>query len=73
MYNLPLTILKNEDWTYTVLSNIFSIVTEWDTLEEAVNNWKEALTCHIEWLKKWDDEWDILQSFKNSFNTYVNV
>ncbi len=73
MYNLPLTILKNEDWTYTVLSNIFSIVTEWDSIEEAILNWKEALSCHIEWLEKWDDEWLILQSFKNSFNTYVTV
>jgi predicted RNase H-like HicB family nuclease len=73
MYNLPLTILKNDDWTYTVLSNIFSVVTEWDTLEEAIFNWKEALACHIEWLRKWDDEWEILQSFRNSINTYVTV
>jgi len=73
MHNIPLTILKNNDWTYTVLSNIFSIVTEWDSLEEAIENWKEALICHIKWLKKWDDEWEILQSFKNSFNTYVTL
>ncbi len=73
MYNLPLTILQNEDWTYTVLSNIFSVVTEWNTLEEALNNWKEALSCHIEWLQYWDDEWEVLQSFKNSFNTYVTI
>lgn len=73
MNNLPLNILKNEDGTYTVLSNIFNIVTEWDTLEEAINNWKEALSCHIEWLEHWDDEWEILQSLKNSFNTYVTV
>lgn len=73
MYNLPLSIIKNDDWTFTVLSNIFNIVTEWDSLEEAISNWTEALACHIEWLKKWDDEWQILQSLKNSFNTYVNV
>lgn len=73
MNNVPLNILKNEDWTYTVLSNIFNIVTEGDTLEEAISNGKEALACHIEWLEPWDDDWEILQSLKNSFNTYVTV
>ncbi|MDD5769367.1 MAG: type II toxin-antitoxin system HicB family antitoxin [Candidatus Gracilibacteria bacterium] len=73
MNNLPLNILKNEDGTYTVLSNIFNIVTEGDTLEEAINNGKEALSCHIEGLEHGDDEWEILQSLKNSFNTYVTV
>jgi len=48
MINIPLTIIKNDDGTYTVLSNIFNIVTEWDTLEEALSNWKEALSCHRE-------------------------
>lgn len=58
------------------LSNIFNIVTEWDNLEDAIFNWKEALLCHIEWLKSGDDEWDILQSINNSYSTYstyVNV
>ncbi|MDD4151193.1 MAG: type II toxin-antitoxin system HicB family antitoxin [Candidatus Gracilibacteria bacterium] len=73
MYNLPLSIIKNDDGTFTVLSNIFNIVTEGDSLEEAISNGTEALACHIEGLKKGDDEWQILQSLKNSFNTYVNV
>lgn len=53
MYHLPLTLIKNSDNTYTVLSNIFNIVTQWDTMEEAIANGKEALTCHIEGLDKW--------------------
>ena len=73
MSNIPLTIIKNNDWTYTVLSNIFNIVTEWNTLEEAILNWREALTCHIEWLKKWDDEYEILDWLKNSINTFVTI
>jgi predicted RNase H-like HicB family nuclease len=73
MYNLPLTILKNTDWSYTVLSNIFNIVTEWDTLENAIENWKEALECHITWLKPWDDEYEILNSLPGSFNTSVII
>lgn len=73
MTNLPLTILKNEDWTFTVLSNLFNIVTEWDTMEEAILNWKEALACHIEWLEPWDEEYWLLHSLQNSYNTSVNL
>ncbi len=73
MSNLPLTILKNDDWTFTVLSNIFSIITEWNTLEEAILNWTEALSCHIEWLKKWDEEYELIRSFENSVNTFVTI
>jgi len=73
MSNLPLTILKNEDGTFTVLSNIFNIVTEWNTLEEAIYNWTEALSCHIEWLDKNDEEYWLLKSLENSVNTFVNI
>ena len=73
MSNLPLTILKNSNWTYTVLSNIFNIVTEWNTLEEAILNGKEALACHIEGLDKNDEEYELLESMKTSVNTFVTV
>ena len=73
MVNIPLTIIKNEDWTYTVLSNIFNIVTQWDTLEEAIKNGKEALLCHIEGLTKSDEDYSIYKSLKSSINTFVTV
>ena len=73
MYNLPLTILKNDDGTYTVLSNLFNIVTQWDTMEEALNNWKEALLCHIEWLDEKDDEYSVLKNLVWALNTSVLV
>ena len=71
--NLPISIFKNEDWTYTVISNIFNVTTEWNTLEEAIQNWKEALECHIEWLEKDDYEYQIYKNFDRSFNTFVTV
>lgn len=70
---VPLTLLQNNDGTYTVLSNIFNIVTEWDTLEEAVKNGKEALECHIEWLEKDDVEYGVYQSLSDAMNTYVSI
>ena len=73
MINIPLTVIENDDWTYTVLSNIFNIVTEWNTLEEAISNWKEALSCHIEWLTKNDEDYSIYTSLKKSINTFVTV
>ena len=73
MYNLPLTLLKNDNWTYTVISNLFNIVTEWNTLEEAISNWKEALECHIGWLEKWDDDYAVLKSLDWAFNTSVLI
>lgn len=73
MANIPLTILKNDDGTYTVLSNIFNIVTQGDTLEEAIINGQEALTCHIEGLQKDDEEYQVYQSLEGSLNTYVTV
>lgn len=65
--------MKNDDWSYTVISNLFNIITEWNTLEEALSNWKEALECHIEWLEEWDDEYQILKSLEWSFNTSINI
>jgi predicted RNase H-like HicB family nuclease len=73
MSNLPLTIIKNTDWTFTVLSNIFNIVTQWDTLEEAISNWTEALSCHIEWLDDSDEEFELVKSLNNSINTFVTI
>jgi predicted RNase H-like HicB family nuclease len=73
MYNLPLTLLKNSDWTYTVISNIFNIVTQWDTLEEAIANWKEALACHIEWLEKTDSDFINLNELSWAINTSVLI
>ncbi len=48
MSQFPLTILPNEDGTYTVTCAMFNIVTEGDTLEEAMKNGQEAIECHIE-------------------------
>jgi len=73
MTNLPLTIIQNEDGTYTVLSNIFNIVTQWDTLDEAIKNWTEALACHIEWLEESDEEYKIIKWLEKSINTFVTV
>ena len=73
MYNLPLSIIKNEDWTFTVLSNLFNIVTEWNSMEEALENWKEALMCHIEWLENWDDDYELLKNLATSINTQVTI
>ena len=73
MDNLPITLLKNTDGTYTVVSNLFNIVTEWNSMEEAILNWKEALSCHIEWLEKTDEEYRILQSLKDSINISVTI
>lgn len=73
MRNLPLTIIPNDDGTFTVLSNVFNIVTEGDTLEEAIKNGKEALECHIEGLKKGDPELQTYQSFGKAVNTFVAV
>ena len=73
MYNLPLTLIKNSDGTYTVLSNLFNIVTQGDNLEEALKNGKEALECHMQGLVSWDDEYDILRTLKDSINTSVIV
>ena len=73
MYNLPLSIIKNDDWTYTVLSNIFNIVTQWDNFEDALINGKDALACHIEWLEEWDMEYELLQNLSSWINTQVIV
>ena len=73
MVNIPLTILHNDDGTYTVLSNVFNIVTEWNTLEEAIRNWQEALSCHIEGLSKDDEEYQTYIWLKDCVNTYVTV
>ncbi|USN59061.1 MAG: type II toxin-antitoxin system HicB family antitoxin [Candidatus Peribacteria bacterium] len=73
MYNLPITLLRNSDGSYTVVSNIFNIVTEGATLEEAMQNGREALNCHIEGLLPGDDEYEILQSLATSINTSVLV
>lgn len=74
MEQFPLTILPNNDGTYTVLSPIFNIITEWDTLEDAINNGKDAISCHINWYKNTPDkEWESFNNFKNSFTTFVAV
>jgi len=73
MQNIPLTVIPNDDWTFTVISNLFNIVTEWDNLEEAIENWKEALICHIEWLKKDSLDNELYLSLTKSFNTFVSV
>lgn len=73
MRNYPLTIIPNDDGTYTVLSNIFNIVTEWNTIDEAVFNWKEAIECHLEWLARNSYEYNLHKSMTNAFNITVNV
>lgn len=74
MSQLPLTLLPNKDWTYTVLSSMFNILTEWDTLEDAIQNWKEAIQCHINWYKKQPDiERYSASNFEKSFTTFVSI
>ncbi|MCH2188265.1 type II toxin-antitoxin system HicB family antitoxin [Candidatus Gracilibacteria bacterium] len=73
MVQIPLTLIKNDDGSYTVLSNIFNIVTEGDTLDEAIANGQEALSCHIEGLSKDDDEYRVYESLGQSMNTSVAV
>lgn len=73
MNNIPITIIPNWDWTYTVLSNVFNIVTHWGSIEEAIINWKEALECHIEWLEKDDIEYDYYSNINKSINTFVTA
>jgi len=38
MQTFPLTIMPNDDGTFTVVSSMFNIVTEGNTLEEAIHN-----------------------------------
>lgn len=71
----PLTISPNDDGTYTVTSSMFNIVTEGDTLEEAIKNGKEAIECHIEWYQLHPDEnYPLMKSWRqNAFTTFVPV
>jgi len=74
MQQLPLTIIPNDDWTFTVVSSIFNIVTEWDTLEEAIKNWKDAIQCHVNWYKENPDaQMYSVINFQNSFTTFVAI
>ncbi len=76
-HKIPLILIPNDDWTYTVLSTIFNIVTEWDNLDEAIENWKNAISCHIEWILKDNDknsiEYDLIKSLDKSMNLFVTV
>lgn len=73
--NIPITVLVNDDGSYTVVSNAFSFVTEGETLEEALENAKEAAECHIEGLQKSNDayEKEYLKNIDRSLNTFVTV
>lgn len=74
MQNFPLTILPNDDGTFTVISPLFNIVTEGDSIEEAIENGKEAIQCHINWYKKHPDEERFSpKNLQSSFTTFVEV
>lgn len=74
MQTFPLTIMPNDDGTYTVISPMFNIVTEGDTLEEAILHWQEAIQCHINGYKKHpDEEWLSPKNLKTAFTTFVEV
>lgn len=49
---IPITFIPNEDGGYTAICNIFPVITEGDTIEEAEFNIVEAISCHLEGLKK---------------------
>ena len=72
-HQIPLTIIPNDDGSFTVLSNVFNIVTEGNTLDEAILNGTEALQCHIEGMEKTDMEFQWFQNLDRSLNTFVTV
>lgn len=71
----PLTIIPNQDGSYTVTSPMFNIITEGDSLEEAIKNGKEAIECHIEGYQLHPDEnYPLMKSSRqNAFTTFVPV
>ncbi len=73
--NIPITLIPDSSGGFTVFSNVFSFTTEGDTLEEALENAKEAAECHMEGLKKSKDnvESDFLKSVDKSMNTFISV
>lgn len=73
--NIPITLIPDSSGGFTVFSNVLSFVTEGNTLEEALKNAKEAATCHIEGLKKEEDEIndEYFQSLEKSMNTFLSI
>ncbi len=74
--NIPITVLPNKDGSFTVISNVLNFVTEGDTLKEALKNAHEAAQCHVEGLKKYENELDddyYLDRIDQSLNTFVSV
>ena len=74
MQTFPLTIMPNDDGTFTVVSSMFNIVTEGNTLEEAIHNGQEAIQCHVNGYKKHPDEERLSpKNLKSAFTTFVEV
>ena len=73
--NIPITIVQNDDGTYTVIGNGIPFTTEGATLEEALANAREAADCHIEGMQKRQDpdESAYLQSLGRSFQSMLAV
>lgn len=73
--NIPISLLPNKDGSFTVISNALNFVTEGDSLEEALSNAKEAAECHLEGLRKLEDqeEQDYLEGLNTCFNSFVSV
>lgn len=73
--NIPITIFSSKQGGYTVVSNFLNFVTEGETMEEAMENAKEAIACHLEGLKKSKDEYEqaYLHDVEQSFNTFIAV
>ncbi len=70
--NIPVTIFKNNDGTFTVIGVGLNFTTEGDSLDEAMANAHEAAECHLEGIKK-SNNVDEMQGLEHSFNTYLTV
>lgn len=73
--NIPITIVPDSSGGFTAFSNVFSFVTEGETLEETLKNAKEAAQCHMEGLQKSNDpvENEYFQNIEKSMNTFLSI
>ena len=50
--SIPIVLLADEDGGFTAICDMFSIVTEGDSRQEAISHLKEAIECHLEGVEK---------------------
>ena len=74
--NIPVIIFPNSDGSFTVSGAGLNFVTEGDTLEEALENAREAAELHIEGLRMLGkDHYELvyLEQLSQSFNTVITI